>query len=76
MMSKILPSNEHTVDRGLRVVLGMFLLSLTFLGPHTPWGFVGLVPLLTGVLGSCPLYTLFGLSTCATKTNEPSTTPR
>lgn len=67
MLSKILPSNEHSIDRGVRVVLGLALLSLTVVGPHTLWGLIGAVPLLTGLLGSCPLYTIFGLSTCSVK---------
>ena len=74
MLNKILPANEHTIDRAVRVMLGLFLLSLTVLGPHTLWGLVGLVPLLTGALGSCPLYTLFGISTCATGPKHSSTT--
>lgn len=63
MLSKIFPSNEHTIDRAIRVVLGLGLLSLTVVGPHTLWGLVGVIPLLTGILGSCPLYTVIGLST-------------
>ncbi len=63
-MSKLFPRNEHSLDRALRAVLGLGLLSLTVAGPQTPWGYVGLVPLVTGLVGSCPLYTLFGLSTC------------
>ncbi|MEO1233495.1 MAG: DUF2892 domain-containing protein [Myxococcota bacterium] len=65
-----MPKNEHTLDRVLRVVLGLGLLSLTVVGPQTPWGLVGLVPLVTGALGRCPLYALFGVRTCkvATKT--------
>lgn len=64
MLAKLLPTNEGTVDRALRVVLGLGLLSLVFVGPHTLWGLVGLVPLLTGAIGSCPIYTAFGFSTC------------
>lgn len=64
MLGKILPRNEGRLDRGIRVVLGLALLSLTVIGPHTLWGLVGLVPLITGAVGSCPLYSLFGLSTC------------
>lgn len=56
--------NEGTADRTLRVLLGIVLLSLTFVGPRTPWGLIGLVPLLTGLLGICPLYSVFGISTC------------
>jgi hypothetical protein len=60
--------NEGTVDRTLRVVLGLAVLSLAFIGPRTPWGYIGLVPLLTGAVGMCPLYTLLGFSTCPAKT--------
>lgn len=67
MLSKILPRNENTTDRILRVLVGAGLVSLVFIGPQTPWGWVGVVPLLTGILGSCPLYTLLGLSTCPMK---------
>jgi len=66
-MAKLLPSNEHPLDRVLRVILGIGLLSLAFIGPKTPWGYLGLVPLATGLLGSCPLYPLLGLSTCPVK---------
>jgi hypothetical protein len=61
----ILPKNEHPIDRVFRVLLGIGLLSITFVGPVTPWGWLGLVPLLTGLIGSCPLYTALGLSTCS-----------
>jgi hypothetical protein len=56
--------NEGTADRVIRVVIGLALLSLTVIGPHTPWGYVGLVPLATGVFGFCPLYRLVGVNTC------------
>jgi Protein of unknown function (DUF2892) len=71
MLSKILPNNEHPIERAVRVVLGLVLLSLVVVGPHTLWGLVGLLPLVTGLLGSCPAYTLFGVSTC--KTNKTMT---
>lgn len=67
MLNKLLPNNEATIDRVLRVVLGLFLLSLTVFGPQTMWGLLGLVPLATGALGSCPVYTLLGVSTKGTK---------
>jgi hypothetical protein len=57
--------NEGTLDRVLRVGIGIGLLSLTAVGPHTWWGLVGLVPLLTGLVGYCPAYSLFGLRTCS-----------
>lgn len=56
--------NEGRLDRGLRVVAGLGILSLTVVGPHTPWGLVGAVPLLTGLVGFCPLYRLLGISSC------------
>ena len=67
MVSKMLPSNERTLDRVLRVVIGFGLLALVFAGPHSMWGLLGVVPLLTGLLGTCPAYTLLGVSTCRTK---------
>ncbi len=63
-MSKIFPNNEHVIERVVRVLVGLALIAIVFVGPKTPWGWIGLVPLLTGLLGSCPLYTLFGISTC------------
>ncbi|HSW30958.1 MAG TPA: DUF2892 domain-containing protein [Longimicrobiales bacterium] len=66
-MDKILPRNEHTVERAIRVAIGIGLLAIAFVGPKTPWGYLGIIPLLTGLLGSCPLYTLFGFSTCPMK---------
>ena len=56
--------NEGTIDRALRVAIGIVLLSLTVLGPQTLWGLVGLIPLVTGLVGYCPVYKLIGLNTC------------
>lgn len=56
--------NEGKVDRILRIVVGLGLLTLVFVGPQTVWGLVGLVPLFTGAFGFCPLYKVFGLNTC------------
>jgi len=58
--------NEGTADRALRVVVGLILVSLVFIGPQTPWGWIGIVPIATGLMGWCPAYTLFGISTCKT----------
>jgi len=66
-MASLLPTNEHPVERVLRTLLGLGVLSLAFVGPKSPWGYLGIVPLATGLLGSCPLYTLFGWSTCPMK---------
>ena len=64
MASKLFVKNEHKVERTVRVLLGLGLLSLLFVGPQTMWGLIGIVPLATGLLGTCPLYTLLGFSTC------------
>jgi len=63
----MLKRNEGTLDRALRIILGLVLLSLVFIGPMTPWGWVGVVPLATGLLGSCPIYSILGLNTCPMK---------
>lgn len=57
-------TNEGKIDRTLRVLVGLALLSLVFIGPESLWGLVGLVPLLTGLVGFCPLYRVLGLNTC------------
>ncbi len=59
-----MPRNEGTIDRILRVIVGLAILSLVFVGPQTPWAWLGLVPLLTGLVGYCPAYALFGIRTC------------
>ena len=56
--------NEGPVDRVLRVILGAGVLSLVFVGPQTPWGYLGLVPLVTALVGYCPLYGMLGVRTC------------
>lgn len=57
-------ANAGKLDRILRVIVGLVLLSLTVIGPQSMWGLVGLVPLLTGLMGFCPLYTVLGIKTC------------
>ena len=64
MLERAFPKNEHTVERVLRVSLGIVLLALVFVGPKTPWGLIGIIPLATGLAGTCPLYTLLGIKTC------------
>ena len=56
--------NEGNTDRAIRIVLGLGLLSIVFFGPQTPWGWIGLVPLLTGIVGGCPAYSSLGINTC------------
>ena len=65
MMRTLLPRNESAFDRAIRIVIGVELLTLVFVGPRTPLGYLGFLPLLTGFLGSCPLYSALGLSTRA-----------
>ena len=62
-----MPVNEGGLDRALRVIVGLVVLSLVFVGPKTPLGWIGVVPLLTGLVGFCPLYTLLGIRTCKTR---------
>jgi hypothetical protein len=59
--------NEGTIDRVLRVIVGLVLLSLVFVGPQTMWGLIGIVPLATGLIGYCPAYSLLGIRTCPMK---------
>jgi len=56
--------NVGNIDRGLRILLGLALVGLTLAGTIGYWGLIGLVPLLTGAIASCPLYSVFGVSTC------------
>ncbi len=62
-MTKLLASNEHLVDRVVRVAAGLTLLAAVFVGPKTPFGYLGLIPLATGLVGTCPFYSLLGVST-------------
>jgi Protein of unknown function (DUF2892) len=66
-MKDFLAVTEHPSERVIRVLLGLALLSLVFIGPKTPWGWLGIILILTGASGLCPLYTLLGISTCPRK---------
>lgn len=57
-------TNVGSVDRVFRIVLGLVLIALVFVGPQTPWGWLGIFPLATGLLRTCPAYSIFGLNTC------------
>lgn len=57
------PMNVGSIDRVLRVVVGAALIALVFVGPKTAWGWLGVVPLGTAFLGTCPLYTMLGVRT-------------
>jgi len=69
MSLDFLAMNEHPVERAVRVALGVGLLAMAFVGPKTPWGFLGIVPILTGLSGRCPLYTVLGINTCPAKSS-------
>jgi hypothetical protein len=63
----MLKTNIGGLDRAARLCAGIALLGLAATGVIGPWGYVGLVPLATGLLKSCPLYTVLGVSTCPTR---------
>ncbi len=56
--------NEGTIDRALRVIAGIVLIVMALRGMYTPWTWIGVVPLLTGLVGMCPLYSVLGINTC------------
>lgn len=63
----MLKTNVGTADRIIRVVLGLALILGFFLNPEAGWRWlylIGIVPLVTGLVGSCPVYSLLGISTC------------
>jgi hypothetical protein len=56
--------NVHTIERAIRIIAGIVLLSLVVIGPKTLWGLIGIIPLVTGIFRFCPLYALLGINTC------------
>ncbi len=59
--------NVGSIDRVIRVVVGLAVLSLVFVGPQTWWGLLGLVPLGTALMGWCPPYAMLGINTCGVR---------
>lgn len=64
--------NVGGIDRSIRIIAGIFLISLVFvgdqmIGQNVVWGWIGVVPLATGIFKFCPAYTLFGIKTCQAK---------
>ena len=57
-------ANIGTIDRSLRIVAGLVLIGLSLMGVIGWWGWIGLVPLATGIFRFCPVYTLLGIKTC------------
>jgi len=56
-------TNIGMIDRILRIIVGAVLISLVFFGPQTPWGYIGIIPLVTAFVGFCPAYRLLGICT-------------
>jgi len=56
--------NVGSIERAVRVLLGLAVISMAFVGPMSPWAYLGIIPLATGLIGWCPPYALFGISTC------------
>jgi len=56
--------NVGSVERVIRVIAGIAILSFAFVGPQSPWAYLGIIPLATGLMGWCPAYALLGISTC------------
>jgi len=56
--------NVGTIDKVIRVIIGTALISLVFIGPQTPWGWIGVIPIVTALVSFCPLYAILGIKTC------------
>lgn len=60
-------TNIHPIERAVRVIVGLVLVSMAFVGPANLWFLLGIIPILTGLSGWCPPYQLLGISTCSSK---------
>ncbi len=56
--------NVGSIDKTIRIVAGLVLIALAVMDTGTPWTWIGVLPLVTGLMGTCPAYTLFGINTC------------
>jgi len=56
--------NVGSLDRALRIAVGLLLIGLSLAGVIGPWGWIGLLPLATAILRTCPAYTMMGIATC------------
>lgn len=56
--------NIHNVERVIRIIVGLVLMSMAFVGPANLWFLLGIVPLATGLVGWCPPYAMLGINTC------------
>lgn len=62
--------NVGGIDRILRIGVGIVLIALVFVGPQSVWGWIGVIPLATALIGWCPAYTIFGIRTCPAPKSE------
>jgi len=62
-MSSLFKSNTGKIDRTIRVIVGVLLVGNVFTGIQTPIGWVGIILIVTGVFGTCPVYSLLGINT-------------
>ena len=62
-------TNEGAIDRSLRVILGLVLIGLAATETIGLWGYIGIIPLITGAVGMCPIYSLLGINTCPASRN-------
>lgn len=60
-------TNVGGADRIIRIIVGLVLIALVFVGPKTAWGWIGVIPLVTGLFRTCPAYSLLGMNTCKAK---------
>lgn len=68
--------NIHPIERGIRVVVGVFLMSMALWGPSSMWFLLGIIPAATGISGWCPLYSALGITTCKIGQSSLPTFPR
>jgi hypothetical protein len=62
--------NVGGIDKTLRIIVGLVLIALVFVGPKTPWGWIGLIPLLSGIFNFCPTYLPFNISSAKEKKQD------
>ncbi len=70
-MTGFLKINEHPAERVIRVVLGIALVAMAATGTIGIWGYLGVIPIVTGLAGTCPLYSMMGISTCPMPAKKP-----
>lgn len=62
--------NIGNIDASIRIIIGIILLSLIFIGPKSLWGLIGLIPIISALLRYCPLYPILGINTCQKKCDK------